>query len=98
MANVTPWGTTAVTLSTPAITDVVLPVELASFTASANRLNAQLSWSTATEKNNYGFEIERRSVENADAAWAKVGFVKGSGTSNSPHQFGFVDKEISGKY
>jgi hypothetical protein len=71
-----------------------LPVEMTSFTASANHLNAQISWSTATEKNNYGFEIERRSTETADAAWAKVGFVQGSGTSNTQHQYSFADQGI----
>jgi hypothetical protein len=98
--NVSPWTSSALTLSTPAILpDAPLPVELTSFTASASRLNAQLNWATATEKNNYGFEIERRSVETANAAWAKVGFVRGAGTSNSPHSYGFFDKGASaGRY
>ena len=45
-----------------------LPVELTSFTASVNQLNADLKWSTATEVNNYGFEIERRTVSNQPSA------------------------------
>ncbi len=36
-----------------------LPVELVSFSAIAKGNSAQLSWSTATEANNYGFEVER---------------------------------------
>ncbi|MBP6673394.1 MAG: T9SS type A sorting domain-containing protein, partial [Bacteroidetes bacterium] len=52
-----------------------LPVELVSFTASAQRLIAELKWSTATEVNNLGFEVERKSVS---------GFkVQGSGNSTS---------------
>lgn len=43
-------------------TDAPLPIELVSFTAAAKHLNAELRWSTATEVNNYGFEIERRSA------------------------------------
>ncbi|MBP6671889.1 MAG: T9SS type A sorting domain-containing protein [Bacteroidetes bacterium] len=39
-----------------------LPVELTSFTASSKRLNAELKWSTATEVNNAGFEVERKLV------------------------------------
>jgi hypothetical protein len=45
-------------------TSYPLPVELTSFTATTNRLNAELRWATATETNNYGFEIERRKIGN----------------------------------
>jgi hypothetical protein len=84
-------GKTTVTLNGPG----VLPVELVSFTATANRGNAELRWSTATEVNNYGFEIERSQT----ADWQKVGFVGGAGTSNSPKEYSFSDKNIStGKY
>jgi hypothetical protein len=37
----------------------VLPVELSSFTSTMNGRNIRLDWTTATEKNNYGFEVER---------------------------------------
>jgi hypothetical protein len=58
---------------------------------------AQLKWNTATEVNNYGFEIERRVI--ASNAWAKVGFVSGSGTSNTAHSYTFADNNLSaGKY
>jgi hypothetical protein len=73
----------------------VLPVELAAFTATANRMNADLRWSTATEVNNYGFEIERRQT----ATWNKVGFVSGAGTSNSPRDYSYTDNNLSsGRY
>jgi len=76
-----------------------LPVELTSLTASASRLNAQISWTTATETNNYGFEVERRSIETSGAAWAKVGFVQGVGTSSSPKDYSYVDASASaGRY
>jgi len=69
----------------------VLPVEMVSFTATANGLNAELRWSTATEVNNYGFEIERRQNGN----WSKVGFVAGAGTSNSPRDYSYTDNTLS---
>jgi hypothetical protein len=73
----------------------VLPVELVAFTAAANRMNADLHWSTATEVNNYGFEIERRQT----ATWAKVGFVSGAGTSNSPRDYSYSDNNLpAGRY
>jgi Protein of unknown function (DUF3494). len=69
----------------------VLPVELVSFTATANRMNAILHWSTATETNNYGFEIERRQTGN----WEKIGFVAGAGTSSSPRNYSYTDNNLS---
>jgi len=74
-----------------------LPVEMTSFTTAAQKMAAQLKWNTATEVNNYGFEIERRVI--ASNAWAKVGFVSGSGTSNTAHSYTFADNNLSaGKY
>ena len=39
---------------------VIIPVEWASFTATAEGQQAQLRWQTANEENNAGFDIERR--------------------------------------
>ena len=73
----------------------VLPVQLTAFTATANRLNAVLHWSTATELNNYGFEIERRQ----SGPWANVGFVPGAGTSSAPREYSYSDNNlIPGRY
>jgi hypothetical protein len=69
----------------------VLPVELVSFTATANGMNTNLHWSTATEINNSGFEIQRRQASD----WAKVGFVAGAGTSNSPRNYSYTDSKLS---
>ena len=74
-----------------------VPVEMTSFTASAEGLNAKLSWRTATEINNYGFEIERRAIP--DGGWCKIGFVAGSGTSNKPVEYTYTDNNLSiGRY
>jgi hypothetical protein len=76
----------------------VLPVEMVSFTAKANRLNAELRWSTATEVNNYGFDIERRSVNSQSStvnSWRKIGFAEGNGTSNAAHNYLYTDASIS---
>ncbi|MCU0344499.1 MAG: T9SS type A sorting domain-containing protein [Ignavibacterium sp.] len=68
-----------------------LPVELVSFTATAVLPSSiRLDWTTATEINNYGFEIERKSAGN----WQKIGFVEGHGNSNSPKQYSFTDNKI----
>jgi hypothetical protein len=73
--------------------NTVLPVELASYTATTKEGNVVLNWSTATEINNYGFDIER-SVENAQQSlvrWEKIGFVAGGGNTNAPREYSFVD-------
>ena len=67
-----------------------LPVELTSFTASVNSKKVFLAWQTATEKANYGFNIER-SVVSDNMHWEVIGSVKGNGNSNSPKDYSFVD-------
>jgi len=72
----------------------VLPVELSSFTANLSGSNLELRWVTATEVNNYGFEIERLK----DSKWEKIGFILGHGNSNSPKTYSFIDdKPLKGK-
>lgn len=66
-----------------------LPVELTYFTASVRNNMVNLNWETATEVDNYGFEIERKD-NNSD--WTKIGFIEGHVTSNSPKYYSFSDK------
>lgn len=83
------------------ISDIPIPIELFSFTANVNRDNVELLWKTATEVNNYGFEVERaiRSNEVGGKTFQMIGFVPGSGNSNSPKTYSFTDKKLlSGKY
>ena len=77
--------------------NVDLPVELTAFTAAARNSMTILKWSTATEVNNTGFEVERSVVLNTAPAtdWQKIGFVDGAGTSNAPHVYSFNDKNIT---
>ena len=72
-----------------------LPVELTSFSVSSVNGKVILKWETATELNSYGFEIERSSSSDADGMWELVGFVKGSGNSNSSKQYSFDDQSFS---
>ena len=76
----------------------LLPVEIASFSASEFDGKVRLKWSTATEVNNYGFEIERAVNNQQQSAnnWDKIGFVKGSGNSNSNKSYSFVDESPIG--
>ena len=69
----------------------VLPVELTSFKAKSVNKSVKLEWQTATEINNYGFEIERKKLEVKSKKWEKIGFVNGHGNSNSPKDYSFTD-------
>jgi hypothetical protein len=75
----------------------IIPVELVSFVAIVNGSNVNLTWQTATELNNRGFEIERQagSEQSAVGNWEKIGFVIGSGTTTEPKSYSFTDNNIS---
>ena len=76
--------------------DFPLPVELSSFTSSVRNNNVMLNWTTASETNNSGFDVERSFVNNE---WSKVNFVKGHGNSNTPQNYSYEDRNLnSGKY
>ncbi len=78
-----------------------LPVELTSFIANVNDGDVILEWQTATEVDNYGFDIQRSVISGQRSnEWEKIGFVTGYGNSNSPKHYFFIDENItaSGKY
>ncbi len=80
---------------------VALPVELSSFSASVIGSAVKLNWQTATEINNYGFDVERKSNVKGQTSnvWEKIGFVNGNGNSNSPKYYSFSDASVvSGTY
>jgi hypothetical protein len=82
-----------------------LPVELTTFAATVVNNAAMLAWNTATEVNNYGFEVERRIVDNQNLSlpapnrgglgWGSIGFVAGNGTSNTEHIYSYADANVS---
>jgi photosystem II stability/assembly factor-like uncharacterized protein len=74
--------------------DDVVPVELLSFTANLTNKKILLAWQTATEVNNLGFEVERRSD---DEIWNNLGFVEGHGNSTLPNSYSFTDNNPIGE-
>jgi hypothetical protein len=84
------------TLATLAEVTGIIPVELISFAANTNGREVILNWSTATELNNNGFEIQRRVVE---SDFTTVGFVKGEGTTTNQKEYSYTDNDLTdGKY
>jgi len=74
------------------IIDLIVPVELTSFTASTTNLgDVVLYWSTATETNNQMFEIERRTAE---SEYVRVGYVDGAGTTTEPRDYSYTDRTV----
>ncbi|MBZ0199893.1 MAG: T9SS type A sorting domain-containing protein [Ignavibacteriaceae bacterium] len=83
---------------------LAIPVELVSLSAAASNENVTISWTTATETNNSGFEVERTSPRpssykgeggEAGSGWAKIGFVQGNGTTTELSTYSFTDSKLA---
>ncbi len=70
-----------------------VPVELTSFTAECKSNAIVLQWSTASETNNYGFEIQRKTET---SGWSKTAFVGGRGTSTIYSSYSYTDNSSAG--
>jgi hypothetical protein len=64
------------------------PVELTSFTANTSMGKVTLSWRTATETNNRGFEIQRKADDNS---WIVLSFTNGNGTTTNVNNYSYID-------
>ncbi len=72
-----------------------VPVELSSFTASTSNGNVVLNWTTATETNNKGFEVQRSN----GGEYQTIAFVQGNGTSTQQHSYTYSDQKVeNGNY
>jgi hypothetical protein len=83
------WGESD-SSNTATITMIPVPVELTSFTAKAEKSIVILSWSTATELNNLGFEIERKTT----GEFYTIGFKEGHGSTTEIQNYSFEDKYV----
>lgn len=72
--------------------DGTLPVELVYFVGDVVDSTVELRWGTATEVNNYGYDVLRADTS---FSWEIVEFVFGHGNSNSPKDYLFVDTTIA---
>ena len=91
-----PNGTPVHKRNVTLVVGLVIPVELTAFNASVNKNDVVLNWTTATELNNLGFEIQRRS-DNGD--YTSLGFINGKGTTTEMNDYSFTDKTVdAGSY
>ncbi len=70
----------------------VIPVEFTSFAANVNDGNVNLTWSTATETNNQGFEVQRSSN---GTDYEAISFVQGHGTTTQTQFYAYTDKNVA---
>jgi hypothetical protein len=73
-----------------------LPIQLASFVGSYVGNNAKLEWSTISEVNNYGFNVQR--LNEISKNFETVGFVAGKGTTLEPQSYEYIDANPSTSY
>ena len=66
-----------------------LPVELTNFNVKNTSNGHLLTWQTASEKNNEGFDIQR---SEDGRNWENIGFVQGHGTTQNRQEYTFLDK------
>lgn len=73
-----------------------IPVEFTSFTAISRTAKVYLNWTTASETNNLGFEVERKIINNnKEGEWIRLAFVEGYGTTTEPKEYSYIDDIIS---
>ena len=91
--EMTPWPV----VDASDFVDPPLPIQLASFTAQpeAHGHGVLLDWTTLSEINNFGFEVQRSPVNDSSYATLPNSFVAGHGTSNEPHHYTFIDSTAS---
>ena len=64
---------------------------MTSFTALSAGNNIVLNWTTATETNNLGFEIQRKMGND----FVTIGYVKGNGTTTQIQDYSYTDRELA---
>lgn len=91
MNFVTVSGLNSFSYHTLASSSNPLPVELTSFTAVHQNNTIVLNWSTATERENRGWDIEKKT----SGVWEAIGFVEGRGTTLEQTNYQFTDVQTS---
>ncbi|HTP79120.1 MAG TPA: T9SS type A sorting domain-containing protein [Bacteroidota bacterium] len=78
------------------LSETALALELEAFTSSQSGAHIEIHWTTATETNVEGYNIERSPVASGSLvrSWTQEGYVQGSGTSTSPQSYTFSDSKV----
>ena len=77
--------------ATITVMDPAVPVELSAFSAMNEGNQIRLEWTTQSESNNLGFNVERSLDQES---FSKIGFVPGNFTTSTPKFYTFVDSDL----
>jgi hypothetical protein len=69
-----------------------VPVELSSFTADIVADGVQLEWATQSEKENFGFNIDRAVTEQGVYTRLNDQIIPGAGTTSIPQSYSYLDE------
>jgi hypothetical protein len=81
-------------------TNLTIPVELTSFTAIVDGNKVNLNWTTASELNNLGFEVQKSTLpagrqevksQKSESDWLTIGFIEGKGTTTEQQSYSYID-------
>ncbi len=72
----------------------LIPVELSGFSAVARDGKVELIWTTSTELNNSGFEVQRSTY---NETFENLAFIPGFGTTTEPHSYSFIDQHVTNR-
>ena len=75
---------------------IALPIQLVSFNALVNPsgAGALLRWSTLSEVNNYGFEVQRGALAGGDFVTVSGAVIPGHGTTTVPRDYSYADGSV----
>ena len=89
--SASPIYQTVVVMGSEDLTSITMPVELIEFTGAKNDEGVLLQWTTVTEINNEGFNIQRLN----DQKWETLDFIVGNGNSKSVNEYSYLDISYS---
>ena len=72
-------------------TVVSLPVEIGTFDALSDGADVTLAWTTTSEKQNAGFEVQHKVNDTFEA----MGFMEGAGTTSQPQTYSFRADDLA---
>ena len=84
-----------VTMTISNLAGPCLPVELISFEGIIKGEQVELNWTTASEQNNKGFDIERANEQNGALVWETIDFVEGHGTTMEEQNYFYYDTPLA---
>ncbi len=72
----------------------IVAVELTDFTGSYDRGSVVLSWKTQSERDNFGFHVQRATAPDAPYVRVTDAVIPGAGTCTEPRSYVFVDRDV----